>query len=174
MPFANQVTIMGNLTRDVEVKFLQSGSAVTEIGLAINDKRKNSQGEWVEETTFVDVTLWGRTAEVAGEYLKKGSPVYVEGRLKTDSWEAQGQKKSKLKVVGDKIQLIGGRGGSERGEDDAEQRRPHSKVTTPQQRDKPPYATSGSAEEPRPYPKNDNKRPPNVHHDNPEDDDIPF
>ena len=88
----NRVILMGNLTRDVEVKYLQSGMAVAEIGLAVNDRRKNQQGEWVEEVTFVDITLWGRTAEVAGEYLSKGSPVLIEGRLKLDQWETEGQK----------------------------------------------------------------------------------
>src|SRR5687768_5600457 len=81
----NRVVILGNLTRDVEVKYLQSGMAVADVGVAMNDRRKNQQGEWVEETTFVDVTLWGRTAEVASEYLNKGSQIFIEGRLKYDS-----------------------------------------------------------------------------------------
>src|SRR5512136_865033 len=106
----NRVILLGNLTRDPELRYLQSGMAVADIGLAVNDKRKNAQGEWVEETTFVDVTVWGRTAEVAGEYLTKGSPVFIEGRLKLDTWETDGQKRSKLKVVCDKMQLIGSRG----------------------------------------------------------------
>jgi single-strand DNA-binding protein len=93
------------------VKYLQSGMAVTELGLAVNDRRKGQNGEWVEETTFVDVTLWGRTAEVAGEYLSKGSPVLIEGRLKLDQWETDGQKRSKLKVIGERMQLLGSRGG---------------------------------------------------------------
>ncbi len=107
----NRVILLGNLTRDVELRYTQSGMAVTDIGLAVNDRRKNQAGEWVEEVTFVDVTLWGRTAEVAGEYLSKGSPVFVEGRLKLDTWESDGQKRSKLHVVGERMQLIGGRGG---------------------------------------------------------------
>ncbi|MCA9210747.1 MAG: single-stranded DNA-binding protein, partial [Planctomycetales bacterium] len=78
----NRVILVGNLTRDIDLKYLQSGTAVTEVGLAVNDRRKTQTGEWVEETTFVDVTLWGRTAEIASEYLSKGSPVLVEGRLK--------------------------------------------------------------------------------------------
>ncbi len=86
--------------------------AVTDIGLAVNDRRKTATGEWVDETTFVDVTLWGRTAETAGEYLTKGSPVLIEGRLKLDAWEtSDGQKRSKLKVVCDRMQMLGGRGG---------------------------------------------------------------
>jgi single-strand DNA-binding protein len=107
----NRVILLGNLTRDVEVKYLQSGMAVAEVGLAVNDRRKNQAGEWVEETTFVDITFWGRTAEVAGEYLSKGSPVLVEGRLKLDQWETDGQKRSKLRVVGERMQMLGSRGG---------------------------------------------------------------
>jgi single-strand DNA-binding protein len=107
----NRVILLGNLTRDVEVKYLQSGMAVAEIGMAVNDRRKNQAGEWVEEVTFVDVTLWGRTAEVAGEYLSKGSPVLIEGRLKLDQWETDGQKRSKLKVVGERMQMVGSKGG---------------------------------------------------------------
>jgi single-strand DNA-binding protein len=107
----NRVILLGNITRDFEVKYLQSGMAVTELGLAVNDRRKNQQGEWVEETTFVDVTLWGRTAEVAGEYLSKGSPVLIEGRLKLDQWETDGQKRSKLRVVGERMQMVGSKGG---------------------------------------------------------------
>src|SRR3954468_6006541 len=106
----NRVILMGNLTRDVELKYLPSQMAVAEIGLAVNDRRKNQQGEWIEEVTFVDVTLWGRTAEIAAEYLSKGAPVLIEGRLKLDSWEKDGKKNSKLRVVGEKMQLLGGRG----------------------------------------------------------------
>jgi single-strand DNA-binding protein len=107
----NRVILVGNLTRDIEVRYLQSGMAVADIGLAVNDRRKNQAGEWVEEVTFVDITLWGRTAEVAGEYLSKGSPVLIEGRLKLDQWEQDGQKRSKLKVIGERMQMLGGRGG---------------------------------------------------------------
>lgn len=107
----NRVILVGNLTRDPELRYLASGMAVTDIGLAVNDRRKNANGEWVDETTFVDVTLWGRTAEVCSEYLTKGSPVLIEGRLKLDTWETQdGQKRSKLKVVGEKMQMLSGRG----------------------------------------------------------------
>lgn len=107
----NRVILLGNITRDVELKYIQSGTAVTEIGLAVNERRKTSTGDWIDETTFVDVTLWGRTAEVASEYLGKGSPVLIEGRLKLDQWETDGQKRSKLRVVADKMQMIGTKGG---------------------------------------------------------------
>ena len=110
----NRVVLVGNLTRDIELRYIPSGMAVAEIGLAINDRRKNASGEWVEEATFVDVTLWGRTAEVASEYLSKGSSILVEGRLKLDRWETDGQKRSKLRVVGEKMQMLGGGGGGGR------------------------------------------------------------
>jgi len=108
----NRVILLGNLTRDVEIKYTQSGLAVTEVGLAVNDRRKDASGNWVEETTFVDVTLWGRTAEVASEYLSKGSPILIEGRLKLDTWETEGQKRSKLRVVGERMQMVGSRSGA--------------------------------------------------------------
>src|SRR5436190_8414206 len=107
----NRVILLGNLTRDVEVRYLQSGPAVADVGLAVNDRRKGQNGEWIEETTFVDVTLWGRTAEVAGEYLGKGSPILIEGRLKYDTWEKDGQKRSKLSVVCERMQMVGSKGG---------------------------------------------------------------
>ncbi|MDA1049047.1 MAG: single-stranded DNA-binding protein [Planctomycetota bacterium] len=111
----NRVILMGNITRDIELKYTQSGLAVTEIGMAINDKRKNANGEFVDDTVFVDVTLWGRTAEIASEYLAKGSPIFIEGRLKYETWETDGQKKSKLRVVGERLQFIGPRGDRPRG-----------------------------------------------------------
>jgi len=114
----NRVILLGNLTRDPELRYIASGTAVTDFGLAVNEKRKNANGELIEETTFVDVTLWARNAEVASEYLSKGSPALIEGRLKYDAWETQdGQKRSKLKVVGERIQLLGtrGQGGGEGG-----------------------------------------------------------
>jgi single-strand DNA-binding protein len=111
----NRVILVGNLTRDPELRYIPSGTAVTEVGLAVNDRRKNSSGEWVEETTFVDVTLWGRTAEVASEYLNKGSSVLIEGRLKLDTWEKDGKKNSKLRVIGERMQMLGPRGSGSTG-----------------------------------------------------------
>ena len=107
----NLVVLIGNLTRDVDLKYLQSGTAVTEIGLAVNDRRKNQNGEWIEETTFVDITLWGRQAEVAGEYLSKGRSVLIEGRLHLDQWDDKetGKKRSRLKVVAEQMTMVGGR-----------------------------------------------------------------
>lgn len=111
MPNLNKVMLMGNLTRDPEVKYTPKGTAVAELGLAINRTWKDDSGTKQEETTFVDVTLWGRVAEIAGEYCKKGAPIYVEGRLQLDQWDDKqtGQKRSKLKVTGENIQLIGGK-----------------------------------------------------------------
>jgi single-strand DNA-binding protein len=109
----NRVILVGNLTRDPQVKYTTGGTAVTEIGLAVNrqwfDKQTNTRRD---ETTFVDVTLWGRTAEVAGEYLAKGRPVLIEGRLQTDTWDDKetGQKRSKLRVVGENMTMLGSRG----------------------------------------------------------------
>ncbi|MCA9101309.1 MAG: single-stranded DNA-binding protein [Planctomycetales bacterium] len=106
----NRVILVGNLTRDVELRYIASGTAVTDIGLAVNDRVKRG-GDWVDETTFVDITFWGRTAEICNEYLSKGAPILVEGRLKLDTWETNdGQKRSKLKVVGDRMQMLSGRG----------------------------------------------------------------
>ncbi len=110
----NRVVLMGNLTRDPELRYIPSGTAVSEIGLAVNDRvKKNDQ--WVDEVTFVDVTLWGRTAEVANEYLSKGASILIEGRLKLDTWEKDGQKRSKLRVVAEKMQMVGGRNESSEG-----------------------------------------------------------
>lgn len=120
----NRVVLVGNLTRDPELRYIPSGTAVSDIGLAVNDRVKRGD-QWVDETTFVEVTLWARTAEVANEYLSKGSPVLIEGRLKLDTWEKEGQKFSKLKVVGEKMQMLGGRsgggGGGSRGGESQEQ-----------------------------------------------------
>jgi len=113
----NKVILMGNLTRDVELKYTGNQTAVTEITLAVNDRRRGQDGQWQEETTFVDVTLWGRTAEVADQYLGKGSGVMVEGRLRLDQWDDKqtGQRRSRLRVTGERMQMLprgGGNGGN--------------------------------------------------------------
>lgn len=103
----NKVVLVGNLTRDPQVKYISSGTAVAETGLAINrtwyDKDKNKK----EEVTFVDVKFWGRQAEIAGEYLSKGSQILVEGRLTQESWESDGQKRSKIVVTCENMQMLG-------------------------------------------------------------------
>lgn len=106
----NRVILVGNLTRDPEIRYIPSGTAVCEVTIAVNDRVKRGD-QWVEETTFVDVTLWARLAEITSEYLSKGSPILIEGRLKLDRWEKDGQKHSKLRVVGEKMQMLGGRDG---------------------------------------------------------------
>lgn len=106
----NRVVLVGNTTRDLELRYIPSGMAVCDMGLAVNDRRKDASGNWIEETTFVDVTLWGKTAQIAAEYAKKGTQVLIEGRLKLDTWETDGQKRSKLKVVGERLVLLGSRG----------------------------------------------------------------
>jgi len=108
----NRVMLMGNVTRDIELRHTPGGTAVTDMGMAVNDRRKNAQGEWVDEPTFVTVTLWGRMAEIAAEFLRKGSPVFIEGRLRYEAWETEGQKKSRLTVVGERLQLLGSKSDS--------------------------------------------------------------
>ena len=115
----NKVFLLGNLTRDPEVRYTPKGSAVADLGIAVNRQYTLDTGEKREEVTFVDVTFWGRTAEVAGEYLKKGRSVFIEGRLQLDTWDDKqsGQKRSKLKVIGEMMQMLGGRPGSGGGGD---------------------------------------------------------
>lgn len=108
----NQVILLGNLTRDVELKHTPSNQAVANIGLAMNRQYKTRDGEQREETTFVDCEAWGRQAEVMAQYLSKGRPVFIQGRLKLDTWQdQQGQNRSKLKVVVENFQFVGGRDG---------------------------------------------------------------
>ncbi|MEX1111773.1 MAG: single-stranded DNA-binding protein [Chthoniobacterales bacterium] len=113
----NKVMLLGNLTRDPEVKYTPKGSAVADIGLAVNRTYTTDGGEKREETTFVDVTMWGRQAEIAGEYLKKGRPLFVEGRLQLDTWDDKqtGQKRSKMRVVCENFQMLGSRDGGGEG-----------------------------------------------------------
>lgn len=108
MPNLNRVTLIGNLTRDPSLKFSPRGTAVCEIGLAINRTYKDDHGTKHEETTFVDITFWGARAETLDKYVRKGNPLYVEGRLHLDTWEDRetGQKRSKLKIIGDQFQFL--------------------------------------------------------------------
>jgi len=113
----NRVLLIGNLTRDPEVRYTPKGTAVADIGIAVNRGYSGEDGEKKEEVTFVDVTLWGRQAEVAQEYLKKGRQVFIEGRLQLDTWDDKqtGQKRSRLRVVAENMQMLGSRGDSEAG-----------------------------------------------------------
>jgi single-strand DNA-binding protein len=109
----NKVLLLGNLTRDPEVRYTPKGSAVCDLGIAVNRVYTTDTGEKREEVTYVDVVLWSRLAEIAGEYLKKGRPIFIEGRLQLDTWDDKqsGQKRSKLRVVGETMQLLGSRPG---------------------------------------------------------------
>lgn len=154
----NKVMLIGNLTRDPEMKYTPKGTAVAEVGLAINRVYTPEGGERREETTFVDVTFWGRQAEIVSQYCKKGNPLYVEGRLQLDTWDdkTSGQKRSKLRVVGEQLQLLGGRpgGGGQGGGGE--------------------YDGGGGGDAPAPRP----QRPPAAARpapaEQPDDDDIPF
>ncbi len=106
----NKVFLIGNLTRDPELRYIPSGTAVASFGLATNRIYTTQDGERKEEVCFVDIVVWGKTAENCANYLSKGRPVFIEGRLQFDTWETEdGQKRSKLKVVGDRVQFLGGR-----------------------------------------------------------------
>jgi len=107
----NKVILLGNLTRDPELAYTQKGQAVGKIGMAVNRKWKNESGQEQEEVTFIDVTTWGKQAELLGQYLKKGNPLFVEGRLKLDQWtdRTNGEKRSKLCVVMESFQFVGGK-----------------------------------------------------------------
>ena len=164
----NKVMLIGNVTRDPEIKYTPKGSAVTDLGIAVNRVFTPDGGEKREETTFVDVTLWGRQAEIAGEYCKKGRSIYIEGRLQLDSWEdkASGQKRSKLRVVGENFQLLGprpgGSGGSGgHGEEEYSERPP---MERPPRREQPDNTGGGGYSAGR----SAAQQPPL------EDDDIPF
>lgn len=152
----NKVMLIGNLTRDPELRYTPSGKAVADISLAINRVWVNDAGQKQEDTTFVDVTLWGRQAELAQQYLTKGRGAYIEGRLQMDTWDDKetGKKRSKLKVVGDSLQFLpDGRGGSPTGGAAPQQQR----ASAPSQRSGPPQGASAA--------------PPDEFQD---EDDIPF
>lgn len=113
MASLNKVFLMGNLTRDPEVKYLPSSSAVTDLRLAVNRQYRTKDGENHEETLFVSVSVFGRAAENCGKYLRKGSSVMIEGRLRLDEWERDGQKQSRLCVTAENVQFLSGRGDGE-------------------------------------------------------------
>jgi|ERR1035437_4520847 single-strand DNA-binding protein len=155
----NKVLLIGNLTRDPEVRYTPKGTAVADIGLAINRIWNNEQNQRQEETTFVDITLWGRQAELAQQYLTKGRGVFIEGRLQMDTWEDKqsGQKRSKLKIVGENLQFLpDGKGGSAPSSMGG-----NSRPAASAPRPGPPQGASAAQEEPGGYPGD-------------EEDDIPF
>jgi len=172
MASLNKVMLIGNCTRDPEIRYTPKGTALVDLGLAVNRRYTAENGEKREETTFVDVTLWGRTAEIANEYLRKGRPVYIEGRLQLDSWDDKttGQKRSKLKIVGEEMQLLGGResgggsgGGAPSGEYDEAPRSSRPPQSRSPQQQRPPSGRPASAPKPPADPDLDV-----------EEDDIPF
>jgi single-strand DNA-binding protein len=107
----NKVLLMGNLTRDPELRYIPSGTAVAKFGLAVNrDYVDKQSGDKKESVCFVDITVWGKQAETCNQYLTKGRPVFIEGRLEFSSWETkEGDKRSKLEVVAERVQFLGGR-----------------------------------------------------------------
>ena len=112
MPNLNRVFLMGNLTRDPELRYTPNNTAVTNIGIAVNRIWRSQDGQKQEETSFIDCEAWGRTAEVINQYLRKGRPLFVEGRLKLDQWQDKdGGNRSKLKVVVERFEFIDSRGG---------------------------------------------------------------
>jgi single-strand DNA-binding protein len=113
----NKVILLGNLTRDPELRYTPQGAAVCEFALALNHVYTNKQtGQKVEEVSFIDIVAWGRTAEICAEYLKKGRQVFVEGRLKQDRWESpEGKKMSKVRVTAENVQFVGARPSGEGG-----------------------------------------------------------
>jgi single-strand DNA-binding protein len=132
----NKVILMGNLTRDPELRYTPKGTAIAKIGLAVNRVWRSESGEQKEEVTFVDVDAFGRQAETIGQYLKKGRPVLIEGRLKLDTWDDKqsGQKKSKLGVVLESFQFVGsapGQQGQGREGEKAETSRPRVTENAP-------------------------------------------
>ena len=141
----NKVLLMGNLTRDPEVKYTPKGTAVGDLAIAINDSYKAQDGTIKETVTYVDIEVWGRQAETCKQYLTKGRPVFVEGQLRLDQWETpQGEKKSRLKVRADRVQFLGSPGGrtggnySGGGESRASSAPEASRSTPPVSEDAPP------------------------------------
>ena len=153
MANVNKVILIGNVTRDPEVKFTPKGSAVTDIGMAINRSYTLDNGEKREDVTFVEVTFWGRQAETIGEYVKKGRSIYVEGRLQLDTWDDKqsGQKRSKLRVVGENFQFLGARPGGSGGDSEQgghyEPREPRQQRSAPPRQSAPAPSQSASPAE---------------------------
>jgi len=118
----NKVLLMGNITRDPELRYIPSGTAVLDLGLAVNRRVKSKDGTWGDEAAFIDVTVWGKQAENCAEYLSKGRPVFVEGYLRMDQWEDKktGEKRNKLRVTAENVQFLGGRKGGGPGKPDAD------------------------------------------------------
>ena len=145
MANVNKVMLLGNITRDLEVRYTPKGTAVCDLGMAVNRIRTGDNGERIEEVTYVDVTLWGRQAELAGQYLSKGRSVFIEGRLQLDQWDDKqtGQKRSRLRVVGENMQFIGGQGGS--GSNQSGSGATRQQAAPSDQQQSPPQSDQGGA-----------------------------
>ncbi|MEO6741648.1 MAG: single-stranded DNA-binding protein [Chthoniobacteraceae bacterium] len=139
MPNLNKVMLMGNLTRDPEIKYTPKGTAIANFGIAVNRTYTPEGGEKREEVTFIDLEAFGRTAEVIGEYFKKGRPIFIEGRLKLDQWDdkTSGKKMSKLRVVVDSFEFLGSREGGSGGEEGGGSHSAPARSSAPPQRRAP-------------------------------------
>lgn len=158
MAYLNKVFLIGNLTRDPELRVTPKGTAICQFGLAVNRQFKDESGATRDETTFIDIEAWGKQGELVAKYLTKGSPAMVEGRLKLDQWEDKqsGQKRSKLKVVLDNVQFLSTRGGASGGaggqssSDDVDQTSPERHVP-PQRVSSPRPPAAGNIDEDVPF-----------------------
>lgn len=142
----NQVVLVGNVTRDIELRYLADGTAVTDVGLAVSEKWKAKDGTTKEDVLFIDCTCWARTAEIAAQYLAKGSPVLFGGKLKQDRWEKDGQKFSKIKLTVERLQLIGQKGGGGQQQEHAPPRGGGDNFEPPDQQPSPCAAPTESGE----------------------------
>ena len=116
----NRTVVSGNLTRDPEEKMTQNGTCVLEIGIAVNESRKNAQGDWEDKANFIDCTMYGKRASGIAPYLRKGMHVTIDGHLRQERWEKDGQKRSKLKLIVDELDFSGNRGGEQAPETESE------------------------------------------------------
>ena len=155
MAYLNKVFLIGNLTRDPELRVTPKGTAICQFGLAVNRQFKDESGQTRDETSFIDIEAWGKQGELVSKYLTKGSPAMVEGRLKLDQWEDKqsGQKRSKLKVVLENVQFLssGNRGGQGGGEGGGEESFDQTSI----ERNSPPARGSGGNRKPAPPPPQD-------------------
>jgi len=175
MASLNKVILIGNLTRDPEIRYTPKGSAVCDLGLAVNRRYTTESGERQEEVTFLDVVLWGKQAELAGQYLHKGRSVFIEGRLQMDTWEdkATGQKRNKIKIVSENMQFIDSKGGGgPRGGGDAGGDHDEGGSPPPRQAQRPAAARPAPRSQPAPAARDEFSDSPIT--EGMEEDDIPF
>lgn len=154
----NKVFLMGNMTRDPELRYTPNGTPLCEFGMAINRRWTSRDGETKEETCFVDVTMWGRRGEVISEYFSKGQPIFIEGRLKLDRWETADGKRSKLSVVAENFEFIGSSRG-ESGSSQSGQGRQQRRSSTPERSSADNAASEGDDVEEAGYDVSDDEIP---------------